>query len=233
MSSHARRHFQQASATALGGGDEAEVSASAASAYELQLLGLAEDRRRLKDIQSREGKIDLKRQLLPQYLPWVEGVLAGNSGRQDNVLVTICIWAIDTGDFDLALRLGEYAITHQLALPDQYKRTLPCALAEEIADQSIKAINAEQPVAPDGLAQAIALTADQDMPDEVRAKLYKAFGYALRAAERLEDGRAALIRALELDSRAGVKKDIERLETAIKNSSPTEATGNAGGSEGG
>lgn len=231
--SHARRHFQQASATALGGGDEAAVSASAASAYELQLRSLAEDRRQLSGIQSKEGKIELKRTLLPKYLPWVEGVIAGNSGRQDNVLVTICVWAIDTGDFDLALRLADYALVHKLAMPDQFNRTLPCAMAEEIADQTLKAMAAEQIVAPDILEQALALTADEDMHDQVRAKLYKAFGYALRDAERLEEAKAALVRALELHDKVGVKKDIERLETLLKNSPPSEAAGSTGGSEGG
>ena len=58
------------------------------------------------------------------------------------------------------------------------------------------------------------LTEAADMHDQVRAKLHKALGYV---AEKGGDGKAALehlCRALELDSRAGVKQDIARLEKA-------------------
>jgi len=64
--------------------------------------------------------------------------------------------------------------------------------------------------------QAERLTGDADMHDQIRAKLAKAAGYALRAAGRYEDALAKLKRALELDERIGVKKDIEQLEREIK-----------------
>jgi len=44
---------------------------------------LDDDRRRLKDIQSTERKIDVKREILPDYDDYVAGVLAGNAGVQD------------------------------------------------------------------------------------------------------------------------------------------------------
>ena len=54
------------------------------------------------------------------------------------------------------------------------------------------------------------LTRDADMHDQVRAKLYKALGYALQDAD---SPRALeyLRRALSLNDRVGVKKDIDRL----------------------
>ena len=58
-----------------------------ASGYDLMLLQLAEDRRRLKDVQSMEGKAELKRKLLPDYAPWVEGAIAAGKGAQDDVLM--------------------------------------------------------------------------------------------------------------------------------------------------
>lgn len=215
-----RDHFQRHSAAALGGPAEAAPDKSAANQYELMLYKLAEDKRRLKDIKSIERKADVKAELLPEYLPWIEGVLAGDSGRQDDVLMTVFVWAIDIGQFDQALTIGAYAIAHKLTMPDQYKRDVPCVLAEEIADYALKqdepGLVAQQP----HIAQAIALTADSDMPDEVKAKLLKANGYALRAAGQLVEAKDLLTRALQLHDKSGVKKDIERLETAIKNSPP-------------
>ncbi|HJW26422.1 MAG TPA: terminase endonuclease subunit [Rhodocyclaceae bacterium] len=225
MVSPAKAHFLRVSAAALA---VAPAVSPNASQYELMLAKLAEDRRRLKDVQSIERKAEVKRQLLPEYAPWIEGVLAGNSGVQDDVLMTIMVWRIDIGDIAGALPLAKYAIAHKLVLPDQYQRTTACLIAEETADMALKGAITDI----EALQQVLDLTADEDMPDEVRAKLYKAIGYALRdgamgndagSQEQLTQARDHLQRALSLHDKVGVKKDIERLETAIKNSAPAPA----------
>ena len=53
-----------------------------ASGYDLMLLQLAEDRRRLKGVQSTVKKAEIKVELLPKYSAWAEGVLAGAPGAQ-------------------------------------------------------------------------------------------------------------------------------------------------------
>lgn len=217
MTSPARNHFLRASAAALGV-PEASHDPATANAYELMLVKLTEDRRRLKDIKSMEQKATVKAQLLPEYQPWIDGVLASESGRQDDVLMTVFVWAIDIGNFPAALDIGAYAIEHKLVMPDQYKRDVPTVLAEEIAEQSLKAIAADQPADLPSIERALQITDGSDMPDEVRAKIQKAYGYAQRAAGQLAPARDALIRALELHDKVGVKKDIERLDTLIKNS---------------
>ena len=210
--SPARAHYQQTLAAQAPAEGHA-VSAQTANAYELMLAKLAEDKRRLKDLQSIERKIDVKRQLLPEYQPWIQGVLEGNSGQQDDVFMTVLVWTIDAGDLEAAVPLAEYAIRHNLAMPDQYQRTTACVIAEEAADLALKG-NAIDVI----LLQAVAgLTADHDIPDEVRAKLHKAIGYALRDAGQLVEARERLVYALQLHEKVGVKKDIERLDTLIKN----------------
>ena len=197
----------------------APVNKAAANQYDLMLVKLAEDKRRLKDIQSIERKIDVKRQLLPEYQPWLEGVILGNSGQQDDVFMTVLVWTIDTGDLEAAIPLADYAIRNNLAMPDQYQRTTACVIAEEAADLALKG-NAIDVI----LLQAVAgLTADHDMPDEVRAKLHKAIGYALRDAGQLVEARERLAYALQLHDKVGVKKDIERLDTQLKNSGGSQA----------
>lgn len=210
----------RASAAALGIA-EAPVDQAAHNQYELMLHKLAIDKRRLKDIQSIEGKADVKRQLLPEYAPWIDGVLEKETGQQDDILMTVLVWSIDVGDLPTALRLGRYAIANDLVMPDQFKRDVATVLAEEFADQSLKLIAAEQTADIEALLAIATLTADKDMPDEVRAKLHKAIGYAQRAANQPEPAKASLTRALELHAKSGVKKDIERLETLIKNSTAT------------
>lgn len=228
MVSPAKAHFLRRSAASAATESPAQTQTTG-NAYELMLHKLAEDRRRLKDVQSIERKADVKRELLPEYLPWIEGVIKGNSGHQDDVFTTIMVWLIDVGDIVGALPLARYAIAHRLTLPDQYKRTTGCLIAEEAADMALRDIaNANI----EALTEVADLTDDQDMPDEVRAKLHKAIGYAARHAagdDTSEVGnnfrRGALDhlkRAFELHDKVGVKKDIERLETLIKNSAGTE-----------
>lgn len=216
MTSPAKRHFQRhAAALAV---EERTFDKAAANQYELMLAKLAEDRRRLHDVQSVERKAEIKRQLLPDYLPWIDGVIAGNTGQQDDVLMTVFVWAIDVGDYATAIRIGAYALGNKLTMPDQYQRDVATVLAEEISDQALKALAAEQAFDVVTLARVAELTDDEDMPDQVRAKLYKAIGYAQRAEGYPMAAKEALTRALALHDKVGVKKDIERLETAIKNS---------------
>ena len=72
-----------------------------------------------------------------------------------------------------------------------------------------------------GEDQAIALTEKQDMFDQVRARLLKAYGMTLAKSGRQTEAVEPLKRALELDERSGVKKLIEQTEREIKKNSVT------------
>jgi hypothetical protein len=236
MVSPARAHFLRVSA--------ATASASAAagqqldcSEYELMLLKLAEDGRRLKGIQSMEAKAQVKRELLPDYAPWVDGVLAAGKGAQDAVLMTVMVWRIDAGDYAGALDIAAYALLHDLVLPDRYARTTATLVAEEMADAAKRARDGKEAFDVDLLEQTLALTAAHDMPDEVRAKLHKEIGL-LYAAQTQGETDLALLRllsesalenlrrAMQLSDKAGVKKDIERLErTLAKDAAPATGAG--------
>lgn len=226
MTSPAKAHFLRvAAAVSTAAGGDPTRDQVVGSQYELMLAKLAEDKRQLKKIQSLELKAEVKAKLIPEYMPWIEGVLQGNNGQQDDVLMTVFVWAIDCGQFDLALRIARYAIDNKLVMPDQYQRDVPCVLVEEIADAALKLDEAELPGIVGTLAETLVLTEACDMPDEVRAKLLKAIGYADRAAGRFAEAKTTLERALQLHDKVGVKKDIERLEVLIKNSTGASGDG--------
>lgn len=219
MTSPARAHFMRATA--------AEASASAdsgqpldASAYDLMLLKLAEDRRRLKDVQSMEAKAELKRKLLPDYAPWVEGAVAAGKGAQDDVLMTVMLWRIDAGDFSGALDIAEYALPYQLVMPDRYQRTTATTLVEEVADAAKRARDGKLSFDIAILQRCQTLTAAEDMHDQVRAKLHKELGLLQEAIDPAA-ALANLSRAKALHDKVGVVKDIERIEKAIKNNAAT------------
>ena len=203
--------------------------------YELMLAQLIEHRRALKDIQSIERKIEAKRLFLPVYKAWVEETLEHGQGAQDQVLMTVLVWLIDTGDFSAALQVARYALAHDLQMPDQYDRNLATVLLDEIGGAALAGKLGAHEAVP-VLQQVADLTADRDTPDQARAKLYKALGFAHMgrvgtgeidvgtlavpvAREALKHCR----RAFELFEQVGVKKDIERLERRLKAAGETNA----------
>jgi hypothetical protein len=224
MKTPAQRHFEEVSAQLAATAAAADGADSMAghSIYELMLAKLHTDRRRLKGIQSIERKVDVKREVLPDYAEYVTGVLAGGRGAPDEVLITVMVWRIDVGDFPGALAIAAYALEHGMKMPDQYDRTLATVLAEEVADRALDALKVDQVFDSQLLLDVAQLTHQHDMHDQVRAKLYKAIGYSLQ-----QDPATALPyleRALQLFDRIGVKKDIARLQQQLDGGEKDPAT---------
>lgn len=196
-----------------------------ATAYEHQLNQLLQDRLRLKQVQSNQGKAELKRQLLPDYIPYVQGVLASGKGAQDEVMTTVMIWRIDAGDFIGALDIADYVLEHQLLMPDRFERTTGCLVAEEIATAALKAQKTGETFDRGVLERTLELTDEHDMPDEARAKLYLATGRATLVGidadspgkpGQIQAGIDLLKRAIDLHSSCGGKKDLESAERLLK-----------------
>lgn len=227
--SHAQRHFIRVTASlAAAAAPDVHGGMAHSSTYELMLSKLTQDRVRLKQIQSVEQKIEIKRQILPEYADYVIGVLEGGTGAQDEVLTRVMVWLIDVGDIAGALLIADYVLRHNLALPDKFRRTLGCMIAEEVAEHAASQLLAvAEPVRLDLLARTQELVAGQDMPDEVRAKLEKVIARTMLLEVNpddpsstdktwLEQARAHFQRALELHEKCGVKSDIQSVDRALK-----------------
>lgn len=210
----ARAHVLRVSAARAAAAAEPGRSMAGATAYELMLMKLASDRHALKGVQSMARRIEIKRRLLPEYGDYVSGVLEAGRGAQDDVLVTVMVWRIDVGHFDAALNIAAYALAHRLTLPEPFERSIACLVAEEFADAALSAFISDSVFDKTHLQRIDELTAQSDMHDQVRAKLYKALGYALEASEPLR-ALDYLRRAVALNPRVGAKKDIDRLAKAI------------------
>ncbi|MFQ2508135.1 phage terminase small subunit [Aeromonas caviae] len=220
----ARRHRERALA-ALQGAASPQFDQARANAYELQLMQLAEHRRTLKSIQSIERKIDAKRTMLPVYKPWIDGLLAADRGGQDDVLVTVMLWTLDTGDLEGALPMASYVIRHGLSTPDRYERTAATMIAEEVADTAIKQQEAGAGPSTSLLGQYMARLHGSDIFDQVRAKLHKAVGRACLADGLKQQAAEHYRRAIELHDKVGIKKELEVLERELKKEQQPDATG--------
>src|SRR3546814_6578686 len=89
-------------------------------------LRLTHDLRRLKEIRSIDAKIAAKREMLPEYKAWVQGILAADAGvgtgLAADVVPTCMVWLIDIGDFESALSLAEFVLRHKVPMPSRYER---------------------------------------------------------------------------------------------------------------
>ena len=194
------------------------------SAYAQQMTVFHHDYLRLKQIQSIEAKAALKKELIPQYIPYLEGVLKADSGAADAIVTNIFSWSIDAGLYDTAFWLGEYVLRHRLAMPDRFERTAACFLAEEIAEAAERCRRAGTPFAStDILLRTETLTEAHDMPDQVRAKLHMAI--ARQSLVHAGDPPTPMVlskaigrfqRALALDAKCGCKKELESVERQLR-----------------
>jgi len=129
--------------------------------------------------------------------------------------MTMLQWSLDAGDIRGTFNMARYALKHGLSVPNN-KRPTPYLFAEDVALAAMRARSAGQAVSVDDLLTVIDMTLPHDMPDPVRGKLHKITGLVLRDNGQPEQALIQLKRAMQLDSVAGVKKDIEQLERALR-----------------
>ncbi|MGO2213660.1 phage terminase small subunit [Psychrobacter alimentarius] len=172
------------------------------------------DDQNLSGIQSISHKKELKAELLPSYLPWIEGTIAEGVGGQDDMLVKLMVWCLDTHDFKTAIDIAEYALLNDFVMPEPFIRDVATVFVEQLSDEllSIRK-DTDTAVYADLIQRAIDSTTSQDMPDQVRAKLYRAFGDSLKDAKPDEAITAYEI-AIKLDDKVGCKKDLAQLTKA-------------------
>lgn len=185
------------------------VSEPASGNFELRMFN---DLQRLKAIQSihgPNGKVELKRELFPSYIPYIDGTLAVASPAQNDILMHLMVWALDVSEYAYALRIAEYALLNSLVMPDPYNRDVGNIFTEQLAEGLIDDTAIAQHA--DLIEKAIDLVRGVDLVDQVRAKLYKAHGLSL-AAYRPKEALVAYETALRLDSKAGVKQAIDKLK---------------------
>jgi len=200
-------------------------------AFELMMMQLHQHRRDLKEIKSIEAKVDAKRTLLPLYDAYVDGVLHARPGTQDQVIAYAMVWSLDAGLYTRGIDIAEYMLATGVNPPDDYRRNVATILQDEIStavcDGKLLGEDAMQTI-----RRVMDLTNQADTPDQPKARLCKAAGWALIGKTSTSDADIAklspevceqalpyLVRAIELDKSAGVKKDIERLERRVSKSS--------------
>lgn len=195
-----------------------------ANEYERMLMQLRDDKQILKGIKATDKKVEAKKTMLPNYDGWIDGVLEGGNGTQDDVLATCMLWHLDCGNYDQALPIVEYMLVHEIKMPDAHRRDVATVLVDEVGAAALKALKANEGFNVDIINQVFDLIDSLDLHDQPKARLHKAKAYALQTDEAFAEDQANLTAVLkefnaayQLDTSSGVKKDIERIERLLKN----------------
>lgn len=207
-------------AAALSQKEVVNIAAGPNPTYRLLQLKLREDKQALKAKQSIQAKIELKRDLVGHYDEWINATLSAGSGDPDTLLTTLMLWHIDIGSFGVALDIAEYALEHNLTMPDAHQRTLATVVAEEIAETAKKLASSNE-ISSEQVAQVLrasTITAAADMPDQVRAKLARQVG-ELTEADQPVFALEQYQTALKFDENSGVKGAIKRLSKQLTDES--------------
>lgn len=227
----ARKHFQQHQAKSAAESAAEFGTMQNTTAYEQQLIQLNSDKNRIKNIQSKQHKAELKRELISKYKPYIAGILEVKPGVQDAVVTEMLVWAIDIAEYHFALDIAEYVLEHGLKLPDRFERSEACFIAEDISDEFLKSLKASDPIDITVLERLETLVTNEDlpkeqrdMPDEVKAKLYLALGKAeisLITGEEQVDfvhanhARDFLEQACKLDDKCGGRTDLNKVSKLV------------------
>lgn len=170
------------------------------------------DWEQIVSIQSSSTRNERKAEFLPSYQGYIDGVLASGVGIQNDMLLKLMVWSLDTHAFDTATDIAEFALLSDMAMPEPFSRDVATFFAEQLATEIIKN---DATIDSDLLQKAVNITSDHDMPDEVRAKLYRALGEVV-ADDDVQQAISAYEMALKLDSNVGVKTDLARLKKSLE-----------------
>lgn len=117
--------------------------------FEQLQAAMVTDVARIKTKPVIEDKQALKRELLPNYLPFVQAYVADGHDYPNDVAVQVMVWLFDVNDIDNALKIGMYLVaTGNNDLPPKFSRNLPTFIADAIYDWANDQLKAEQTASP-------------------------------------------------------------------------------------
>ena len=185
----------------------------------MQLIG---DRQEIGSVQSFEARAELKREKLPHYAGFIEGVLANQVGLSEDdttLLQELFVWTVDTFELSQVRQLYAWMLEHRVVMPARMNRNLTTFTAEELSEGIKAKLSSGEAVDEAGLRtlnELEQLFLTQDMIDVVRAKWYKQLGLLHAAAEYYAEAHRMLTRANQLDDKCGVKTELKRLDKLLE-----------------
>lgn len=176
-------------------------------------IRLANDQRELLTIRSWKKRNQAKRELIHHYADYLHIALNRAQVRHDEIVVTLCVWCCDCGDYSRALPLLEHAIEHNMNPPKGFERSLLEIAVEVVASHALHKNNAIG--LRDVLERFYNLSNGRDMYDLIAAKLRKALAIAVEP-DSPEWALVLYEEAKELNPRLAVQRAINRLTKQLE-----------------
>lgn len=148
--------------------------------YRMLLQTLGEHIRKIEGIQSREEKIAYKRQIMPEFIAHIDGLMNGmrenGAAVQDEIFAYYMVWCFDIFDFQTGLEMAELAIRFNIKLPSRFKTELPVFLIETMTRLADDALVLNEQFDISLLKKLLLITTHSSIADQKRAKLHKSIG---------------------------------------------------------
>jgi hypothetical protein len=117
--------------------------------FEQLQAAMVTDIARIKTKPVLEDKQVLKRELLPNYLPFVQAYVADGHNYPNDVAVQVMVWLFDVNDIENALKIGIYLVaTGTNDLPEKFSRSLPGFMSDEVYRWANAELKAERTASP-------------------------------------------------------------------------------------
>ncbi|UNM96722.1 phage terminase small subunit [Ignatzschineria rhizosphaerae] len=171
----------------------------------------------LKGFDATAYKIAYKKERINHYLPWVSGLIEGDSGLEDKILQYMLVWSIDIGDITHFLQIANYMEKHQLQPPFETK--LPTFVSDNARD-NIESLSITD-------AESIAQFLDgKDVQQNSHATFLRLLGEKILDDKELDDlttddiSQAEKVstywhEAVKLKADIGIKKRLESLDKKL------------------
>lgn len=194
------------------------------------LMQLVDHKREIGSTQSIETRTQKKREFLPLYAGFLDGVLDAGKGLSEDdttLLQELYIWVIDTFDLTRILPLYEYMTEHNIGTPERINRNLSAFTVEELGTVGLSRMKSGIAVTKEELSLCnglTILTQDKDMNDKARATWLKFVGLSMAVLEQYPAAADTLRRADALCDAIGVKGEIKRLDKIITDLAKSQNT---------
>lgn len=182
---------------------------------------LAQDLDALKQLESVDAKVELKKQLVPKWREVVDQYRESGAQHHFEPLVRLVIWLLDIGQVDAAMEYADFAIAQQQPMPDGFKRDLPAYTAEEVhnwAERQLKADASAEPF----LTQLIERVESKAWPVTqviVNSKIYRIAGMLAERDGDLKKAEGFYLKCVEVNPKGhGVKTKLGAVQARLAGS---------------
>ncbi|WP_289283316.1 MULTISPECIES: phage terminase small subunit [unclassified Methylophaga] len=134
---------------------------------------LQTDVQRLSTKDTIEDKAAMKKELLPNYMPFVEDYMANGHDYPNSVAVMMMVWLFDIGDIEQGLHLGFYLVkTPKQTMPHGFSSTMETFICDYTYDWASAQIKEEKTASPylDNLVKVL-LDAKWELAMPVKSKM--------------------------------------------------------------